>query len=351
MISLALRVLRFNLPIIRAGVGSGMEASLMEQPFKEIIHYATLAPSGHNTQPWKFAIQDNAILIFPDYLRRLPVVDPDDHALFISLGCALENLVIAANHMGFSTRVDYFLQDRETAHISVTLSKEKVESDPDLFNGIQHRQSTRSQYDGRKIPAEDLEKLKRASQQNQVSFILFIQDEDIEPIIDFVKEGNRLQFRNQSFVRELISWIRFNKKHALATCDGLNSASMGLPYIPRWFGKFILNNLATPDGEAKKCEKLIRGSSGLALFIAQTNHKEAWINVGRSFERVVLKATALNIKHAHMNMPCEEVEVRKKLQQHLGLKHEQPLLLLRIGYAKPMPESFRRPVEAVLAGT
>jgi hypothetical protein len=320
----------------------------MEKPFKEIIHYATLAPSGHNTQPWKFAIKDNSILIFPDYSRRLPIVDPDDHALFISLGCALENLVVAANHMGFSARVEHFLQDGETEHICVTLNEEKVESDPDLFNGIQNRQSTRSQYDGRSIPAEDLEKLKQASQQDNVSFILFTQDEDIEPIIEFVKEGNRLQFRNKSFVSELISWIRFSKKHALATCDGLNSASMGLPYVPRWLGKFILNTFATPDGEAQKCEKLIHGSSGLALFIAQTNDKEAWINVGRSFERVVLTATALNIKHAHVNMPCEEVEVRKKLQQHLGLKNEQPLLLLRIGYAKPMPESYRRPVEAVL---
>ena len=68
----------------------------MENQFKEIIHYATLAPSGHNTQPWKFSIKDNSILIYPDYSRRLSVVDPDDHALFISLGCALENLVIAA---------------------------------------------------------------------------------------------------------------------------------------------------------------------------------------------------------------------------------------------------------------
>ncbi len=320
----------------------------MEQLFKEIIHYATLAPSGHNTQPWQFAIKENSILIFPDYSRRLPVVDPDDHALFISLGCALENLLIAANHMGFSTRVECFLRDGEAEHIRVTLNEEKVESDPELFNAIQNRQSTRSQYDGREIPAEDLEKLRQASRQDKVSFILFTEDKDIEPIIEFVKEGNRLQFRNKSFVSELISWIRFSKKHALATCDGLNSASMGLPFIPRWLGKFILNTFATPDGEAKKCEKLIHGSSGLALFIAQTNDKEAWINVGRSFERVVLTATALNIKHAHVNMPCEEVEVRKKLQYYLRLKNEQPLLLSRIGYAKSMPESYRRPVEAVL---
>jgi hypothetical protein len=320
----------------------------MEKQFKEMIHCATLAPSGHNTQPWKFASEDNSILIFPDYSRRLQVVDPDDHALFIGLGCALENLIVAAHHMGFSTKVEYFLPDEATEHIRITLNQEKVESDPDLFKAIHHRQSTRSKYDGRPIPPADLEKLKQASRQDNVSFILFTEAAEIEPIIEFVKEGNILQFRNQSFVNELIDWIRFSKKDAMATRDGVNSASMGLPYVPRWLGKFIMNTFATPKGEAKKCEKLIRDSSGLALFIAEFNDKKSWINVGRSFERFVLKATALNIKHAHMNMPCEEIEVRRKLQQYLGLQREQPLLLSRIGYSNPMPKSYRRPVEHVL---
>jgi nitroreductase len=85
----------------------------MESQFKEIINFATLAPSGHNTQPWKFSIKNKSILIYPDYSRRLPVVDPDDHALFISLGCALENLIIAANHMGYGSKVEYFPPDEE----------------------------------------------------------------------------------------------------------------------------------------------------------------------------------------------------------------------------------------------
>ncbi|MDI6698289.1 MAG: hypothetical protein QME85_05065 [Candidatus Saccharicenans sp.] len=156
------------------------------------------------------------------------------------------------------------------------------------------------------------------------------------------------QFRDQAFVRELVQWIRFSKKDLLARRDGLNAASMELPYAPAAVGKFILNHFATPEGEAKKCEKLIRGSSGLILFIAGSNDKPSWVNVGRSFERVALKATALNIKHAHLNMPCEVLEIRKKLQQHLGLENEHPLLLIRIGYAKPRPKSLRRPVDDVL---
>lgn len=152
----------------------------------------------------------------------------------------------------------------------------------------------------------------------------------------------------KKLVQELIQWICFSKKEALNRLDGLNAASMGLPFVPTILGKFIIRYLATPDGEAKKCVKLIRGSSGLVLFSAKSNDKETWIKLGQSFERFALRATALNIEHAHLNMPCEVLDVRKKLQYHLGLESEHPLLLVRIGYANPRPKSYRRPVESVL---
>ncbi len=68
---------------------------------RELVRYATLAPSSHNTQCWKFRLGDQSVSILPDYQRRCPRVDPDDHHLFVSLGCAAENLVQAASAMGF----------------------------------------------------------------------------------------------------------------------------------------------------------------------------------------------------------------------------------------------------------
>jgi hypothetical protein len=62
---------------------------------RELVRYATLAPSSHNTQCWIFRLENNQISIGPDSARRCPAVDPDDHHLFVSLGCAAENLVLA----------------------------------------------------------------------------------------------------------------------------------------------------------------------------------------------------------------------------------------------------------------
>jgi len=63
---------------------------------------------------------------------------------------------------------------------------------------------------------------------------------------------------------------------------------------------------------------------------------------------VALTATTLDIRHAHMNMPCEVPALRDELRRHLELGAAHPLLLLRLGYAKPMPRSPRRPLEEVV---
>ena len=64
--------------------------------FIYMMEQAVKAPSGHNTQPWLFRVQKDRIQILPDMSKSLPAVDPDNRELFISLGCATENLCIAA---------------------------------------------------------------------------------------------------------------------------------------------------------------------------------------------------------------------------------------------------------------
>lgn len=314
----------------------------------ELISYATLAPSGHNTQPWRFSIEANTIRIFPDLTRRLPVVDPDDHALYISLGCALENLILAANNIGYDTEISYFPASQPQECLVVQIKEGFKAKNDRLFRAIQKRQSTRSSFDGRPIPQEHLRMLEDASSQEGIVLKLIIQPKDIEPIIQFVKEGNHAQFNDKAFVQELVSWIRFSKKEVEQHQDGLASNAMGSPSVPRWLGKIFFSLAASPEKQASICEKTIRSSSALMIFIAQANNKTTWVKVGQSFERVALTATSLNIRMAHLNMPCEVVSVRAKLAEHLRLPDTHPLLLLRIGYAEPMPRSPRRAVKEVI---
>jgi len=85
-------------------------AALATRPeMRDLIRYATLAPSGHNTQPWRFQVGESQINILPDFARRTPIVDPDDHHIFVSLGAATENLVLACAAHGRSGEYKEFL--------------------------------------------------------------------------------------------------------------------------------------------------------------------------------------------------------------------------------------------------
>ena len=71
-----------------------------------MIEQATKAPSGHNTQPWLFRIVEAGIEIHPDKTKTLSIVDGNQREMFISLGCATENLCLAAQTKGYSAQVN-----------------------------------------------------------------------------------------------------------------------------------------------------------------------------------------------------------------------------------------------------
>lgn len=321
----------------------------MENQIEEMIRLAALAPSGHNTQPWKFVAADGAIRILPDFSRRLPVVDPDDHALYISLGCALENLVIAAGHFGYWSEADCPAPDGRT-EIRVRLRpSSRATGAGGLFAALGKRQTNRRRYDGKPLPAGHLRSLVETARGAGVYALPFTGAEAVSRLIPYVEEGNRAQFTDPAFVSELLRWVRFSRAEAARTGDGLTAAVMGLPWAPRRLGEFLLRTFARPASEARRQAALLRSSGAALLFVAEENRPGYWIELGRAFERVALLATTLGIQHAHVNMPCEVERVRAELGAGLGLGTGHPLLLVRLGYAPPAARSPRRPPAAVFS--
>ena len=76
------------------------QTSVLADQIKFVLGYAILAPSTHNSQPWRFKIQDNFCRIYYNPELKLPEADPSGRDLYISMGCMIENLIIAANYFG-----------------------------------------------------------------------------------------------------------------------------------------------------------------------------------------------------------------------------------------------------------
>ena len=124
-----------------------------------ILESATLAPSSHNTQPWRFELGQTGISLFADRLRALPVNDPDDRELTISCGCALFNLRIAAAHAGFNTECQ-LLPDPGDEDLLATVSFSPVSGEEvrqtELFRAIARRRTYRKRFEPKQVPSEVL---------------------------------------------------------------------------------------------------------------------------------------------------------------------------------------------------
>ena len=311
----------------------------------DLIRLATLAANSHNTQPWQFLPGDHRIDIRPDVSRRLTMVDPDDHHLFCSLGCAAENLTIAAAATGHKGEARF-----EPAGVSSVIF-EYADGAPvasPLFPAILTRQSTRAEYDGRGVSAADLATLAAATNVSGVETILITDRKRIGEIGDFVVAGNDAQMADAAFLRELKTWLRFNPRQAMAMADGLFSATNGNPSLPTWLGPRMFDLIATPASEGRKYAAQVRSSAGIAVFVSEVNDKMHWVQAGRAAQRFALQATALGLKHAFVNQPVEVPAVRGQLAAYLGVGERRPDLMMRFGYGPNVPKSLRRPVAQVM---
>jgi hypothetical protein len=317
--------------------------SIFEQQ-RELVRYATLAPSSHNTQCWKFKLGDRFISLLPDTLRRCPAVDPDDHHLYVSLGCATENLVQAASAIGFHGDVAF---DVQTDQVNVHLTPMRPVSS-DLFEAIPHRQCTRAEYDRRLVPPGDLKLLEQAGSGDGVRILLFTAKSQLEQILEYVARGNSAQMADHDFVAELKSWIRFNADEAVAKRDGLFTLASGNPAMPRWLGEPLMSLFFTAQSENDKYAKQVRSSSGIAVFVSAASDKAHWVEAGRCYERFALQATALGMRNAMLNQPVEVAPLRPQFASYLGLNSGRPDLVVRFGYGAEMPRSLRRSFDTVL---
>lgn len=317
-----------------------------EAQIRECVRYAVLAPSGHNTQPWTFTVDGGCVEIRADRRRAMPVGDPQDRELAIGLGAATEHLVIAARHAGLRAVVTVHPHG-ERGCVRVSLRRGPVRSS-ELFDAIPLRHTNRRAYDGRPIPEADLQALAALVDEPGVGVTFLREREQIEQIVGLVAKGNDIQMRHRPFMDELISWIRFSRRSIETHRDGLTSRAVGRPAIPDWFGRLLMRHWFTPPRQTRLDAKLIRSASAIMVVSSKRNDERAWIDVGRAFDRILLGQTLRGIRSAHLNQNWQIPVLAEGLREAAGLGGAHPQLVLRIGYAAPLPHSPRRELDHVL---
>jgi hypothetical protein len=289
-----------------------------------------------------FDLSPDRISIRPDFSRRTPVVDPDDHHIWVSLGCATENMVIAAAALG--KHADVKVDPHE---IQVTFDSGPSAPSP-FVEAIFQRQCTRADYDGQPLANDVLKDLERAADRSDVRVILLTERAKIEGVIEYVTQANSAQMRDPAFISELKHWIRFDDSQAVSTGDGLAARSSGTPTSPPWIGGPMFSLFFREKSENDRYAKQLRSSAAVAVLVGARTDPASWFEVGRAYEHFALAATALGIRTAFVNQPIEVPAVRSPFSGWLGIGTQRPDLVVRLGRGPQLPYSLRRPVAAVI---
>ena len=318
---------------------------MKEKDFQQLATLASRAPSGHNTQPWLFDQEGDTFIIRPDFSKALPVVDPDHRELYISLGCAAENTLLAG---GKQLTIDNEQKQLtiDNGQLTIKIPKEKIVNCPlSIVNSITSRQMNRRLYNRHPIIAKSLSALTAVRPEANTNFYLWENgSEPFERLKPFIRKGNEIQMNDPAFLAELKSWIRYNKRQAEATRDGLSYAVFGAPNLPACLSKAIMGNMLKSSVQNRSDMKKLASASHVALFTTQHNTIEEWIRLGQTLQRFLLATTQEGIATAFLNQPCEVRSLAEEIRETFPIHREFPTLLLRLGYAKPMPYSLRRAI-------
>ena len=311
------------------------------------LRYAVLAPSSHNSQPWLFYVDENAVEIYADRARRLPVVDPDDRELVMSCGAALYNLRLALRHFGERSEVAVLPAGTDSDLLArLELTGRPATRDLELeaqFAAIPNRHTCRQAFDDAPIDAWGTEQLHQAALAEK-SRLVDVPQELRNAVTSLVTEADFIQMSHHDFRRELAHWMR--PSHP-ARDDGMPGYALGLSELQSIGGPLIIRTFDVGMSQAAKDDELSMGSALLALIVTESDDVTDWIAAGQALQRVLLTATAAGLRASFLNQPIEISSVRHQLARALALKGN-PQLLLRFGYGPSAAPTPRRPLADVL---
>ena len=232
-------------------------ASPIEAQLGFLLRYAILAPSTRNTQPWAFSVRGNRVHLLADFRKAQPVADPDRRELYLSIGCALENLLVAAEHFGFGHGISYFPEPGVPGLVATVTFEPRGRPSEARAGATLAAILRRRNDDGvfRPAPVPEPLRLRLLACRTEPDLqILLTDDPAFRQWIDALTlEADRTEFADPAFRRELQYWIR-QGVFGSAAGEGTTEARRDHPTRPRRAG-----------GAAGPCHRGERSPAGAHL--------------------------------------------------------------------------------------
>jgi nitroreductase len=335
-----------------ASVGTDPRAFLREAEPKRLLDFlvgrAAMAPSPYNSQPWRFRSKDPAVVDLQwDPERWLARADPEGRLLYVALGAALENFLVAARDLGFAPELDWFPDgEGSTTAVRIQLGRPGELGEPDPRVDMQARRRTahgpltgplepsvRDAVDGMAMAGVTL---------------AWAEGEWQEALAGHAAETASHQWRDPAFREELVAWLRKDRGELEVRRDGM--ALTRFRRFPGWLAKGLRRAMVRLPGlfdpQARTARRIRRAPALVVLATPEGNGRRQWLEVGRAYQRLGVELA----RWGHALGPEAALTATEEARSETGrlMRLEQPQLVARIGRARPHPGTPRRKLHRVL---
>ncbi|MFA6603040.1 MAG: hypothetical protein WCT01_04535 [Candidatus Shapirobacteria bacterium] len=319
----------------------------IEIQLKFLLHYAILAPSGHNTQPWKFYIEKNKLQVWADLDQSRKEVDPENRELYISVGCAITNLETAAKRFNLVWEENWWpVASKPNLVLEMEFKdvrRDYGEIEP-LFEAITKRSTSRNKFDTSKEVDINFHKDENkwlTANGVKISWVKNVAEK--EKVAQLVSSAQKIWFRSKKLTEELEFWLKKDitdlglKKNGVVS---LTNFSMNLK-------QFMGTEFKSIDDRAERDRKWLLEAPLVGVLWTKNDNLRSWVEAGRKYEYLCLWATSQNLQTGYFNSVAQLPKKRSELALILG-ERMWPQLLFRMGYGKRGRMSPRKNVGAVL---
>ncbi|MGV9727846.1 Acg family FMN-binding oxidoreductase [Streptomyces albogriseolus] len=322
---------------------------LDEKTVTTLVAEATLAPSMHNAQPWRFRFLtgERLLLLHADLERAMPRSDPGDRALHIGCGAALLNMRVAAAHAGLAPEVRLLPEPQDPLLLAaVRLTEQTGRARDDelarLHAAIRQRHTSRHPFAEKDVP-EDVRTTLRDAAARESATLLFPGAWHAETVLDLIRDAESRDVMDADAREDLIRWTRLGAEADTAV-DGVPEYAFG----PRKRdGRAPVRDFAGRRPVADRGTTTFEYTPHLALLSTSGDGPADWLRAGQALERVLLEATLADLATSLTSHALETPELRL-LVRDPGSGTGQVQMVLRIGYGPRGPATPRRPVADVL---
>ncbi|GAC1611171.1 MAG: NAD(P)H nitroreductase [Mycobacteriales bacterium] len=332
-------------PFTEALAGAATPTAYLDAAHRAIVHAATLAPSVHNSQPWRFTSDDTGLDLYADDGRRLSVLDPQGRLMHLSCGAALLHAQTAAYALGFIADAVLFPDPADPTHLArltLVAGPPGTAGDQRLSNAMRTRRTFRGAFAQRPVPGDLLERLRLAAEAEGVALTPVLGDDLIELEV-LLAWADHLQEDDPAYRDEITASVR-----TAPSADGI--PDWALAPDPERGSSLRLRDFALtgpPVPGLDGAEPPTPEKPDVVLIVTEDDNPKAWLCAGKALAAVLLHAADAGVMGQPLAQATDFPAARSRLHKALGLVGI-PQMALRLGYADPVAPTPRRDVDEVL---